>query len=301
MPVRLVAQAETKALLKLKSRGGFNAAVAFGERRETYDLVTKHITTLTRFVRQVRKGDLHGASRTIGIRSYNPKKSGATSANAWLELQYGWLPLLSDCHNAVNMLHENDLHREDNYRVAVVATAKEAIYTQNDVTLGVDNMQLPVRVLTQGDHKVKVRLDYRLENPNVATQSQLGITNPLEVAWELLPFSFIADWFLPIGDYISTFDAALGWAFVGGSKSLTTKYNRSCFLWKKAYAIGFNSGEEYKRGDGLISGGRGRAVNFTRSVYSSSPIPQLPSFDMGGLTHGTRALNALALLRAAFK
>lgn len=32
--------------------------------------------------------------------------------------------------------------------------------------------------------------------------AQLGLLNPEIVAWELLPFSFVADWFIPIGSYL---------------------------------------------------------------------------------------------------
>jgi hypothetical protein len=56
------------------------------------------------------------------------------------------------------------------------------------------------------------------------TASELGLTNPVEVLWELVPFSFVIDWALPIGSFISQFDASLGWTFVDGS--ITRAYRR---------------------------------------------------------------------------
>lgn len=33
-----------------------------------------------------------------------------------------------------------------------------------------------------------------------------GLTNPLLTAWELVPFSFVADWFVNVGDTIASLD-----------------------------------------------------------------------------------------------
>ncbi len=40
----------------------------------------------------------------------------------------------------------------------------------------------------------------------LATQRSLGLTDPYSVAWDLLPFSFIADWFIPIGTYLDNYN-----------------------------------------------------------------------------------------------
>jgi len=34
----------------------------------------------------------------------------------------------------------------------------------------------------------------------------LHLNDPLSVAWEVMPWSFVADWFLPIGDYLGAVD-----------------------------------------------------------------------------------------------
>lgn len=46
--------------------------------------------------------------------------------------------------------------------------------------------------------------------------SNLGLTNPVTIAWELAPFSFVVDWLVPIGSFISQFDSSIGFAFEGG-------------------------------------------------------------------------------------
>jgi hypothetical protein len=38
----------------------------------------------------------------------------------------------------------------------------------------------------------------------------INIGNPLEWAWELIPFSFVVDWAFPIGDWLGALDAMTG-------------------------------------------------------------------------------------------
>jgi hypothetical protein len=59
-----------------------------------------------------------------------------------------------------------------------------------------------------------------LENPALAQAASLGLTNPATWVWEKIPWSFVVDWLLPIGAYLDSMDATLGWTFRAGS---TTK------------------------------------------------------------------------------
>jgi hypothetical protein len=58
----------------------------------------------------------------------------------------------------------------------------------------------------------------------LATASEIGLTNPAEVAWELVPFSFVVDWAIPIGTFLGQLDASVGWHFETGS--ITRFYSR---------------------------------------------------------------------------
>jgi len=61
------------------------------------------------------------------------------------------------------------------------------------------------------DKSVNVMLHYKRKNVNTLERSELarkvgnqlyGFNNPLSVLWETTPFSFVGDWFFPIGDYL---------------------------------------------------------------------------------------------------
>jgi hypothetical protein len=42
-----------------------------------------------------------------------------------------------------------------------------------------------------------------MENEHETVNQSLGLADPLSVAWELTPWSFVVDWFLPVGDYLN--------------------------------------------------------------------------------------------------
>jgi hypothetical protein len=70
-----------------------------------------------------------------------------------------------------------------------------------------------------GRHGFRIVVWYGVTNPSAVKAAALGLTNPLSVAWELTPWSFVADWVLPIGQLIDTLDAYNGKSFIGGTST----------------------------------------------------------------------------------
>jgi len=59
-----------------------------------------------------------------------------------------------------------------------------------------------IEVFTNGSVAVRSTVVSRYSSASSAMLQAIGI-NPLVTAWELIPMSFVADWFLNIGDYIA--------------------------------------------------------------------------------------------------
>jgi hypothetical protein len=57
---------------------------------------------------------------------------------------------------------------------------------------------------------VKIACNVRIDNPALATAQAVGLTNPALVAWELVPYSFVIDWFLPIGNWLTAIAPLVG-------------------------------------------------------------------------------------------
>lgn len=116
----------------------------------------------------------------------------------------------------------------------------------------------------------------------------MGLTNPLEVTWELLPFSFVADWFLPIGDYVSILDSTLGYILKGGTNTVSRRIQGKWYAQKpRIEDLGHSvSGDHYYQ------------FYMNRHVYHGVPWPDLLSLFSGGGLTGYRLNNAISLVGA---
>lgn len=296
-----IAETIRKARAKIKDQD-VNLAVAFGERAATAAGVADVVTTLTKTVRALRRRDYERAMRELGLRKRNRKGLPSEPSNVWLALQYGWLPLLSDVYGSCEALEKSDENR-DRYRATVKASHSRKETSDRLLTSAYGGCYVEVNKQTTTSYKAMTRLDYVLRNPLLATMSQVGVTNPLEVAWELVPFSFVADWFVPVGRYLSDLDATIGWEFLGGSTS--TKIEQTHNPTVKRIHVGPNAqyGIQTKNSTyAYVSGGKGRSMAFNRQVYGplEEPTASLPRIS-GDPLNGKRLMSAIALLQQAFR
>ena len=282
-PSYLEGRAVSRALLKLKHQQ-VNLAVAFAERRQTIDMFKKHAKTIAS---QVRK-----------YKGRSPKDWGKVvlgnvrdTPNSWLELQYGWKPLISDVAGACKVL--SNLQTGSNPYLARVKGQSGAETTLTWRKTSNTSTFFGFDVTDTWKHACKVSLYYKLRNPTLAAFSSLGLTNPFELAWEKMKYSFVIDWFLPVGNWLSTLDADFGWDFHSGT---LTKFIRggSISAWHRTglpagYADATYSGPAYKA-DGF---------SMTRSVYASAPWGGIPRFK--NPLSGLHVANATALLVQAFR
>lgn len=162
-------------------------------------MIAKRAGDLISIVRNIKKDPLLFL-RKVGVR---PSKRGKepTPYEAWLEYTFGWVPLISDIGAAVNVMQGAGL-------------PPERIRGSAHVSSGIDydSVQEPYRDIIQGMGHGSVSLSSRVVsvNPNLRLANSLGFTNPAHVAWDLVPFSFVVDWFLPVGKFLQSFDSFVG-------------------------------------------------------------------------------------------
>lgn len=270
----LVNEALIKALTNLKSMR-VNLGVAFAEAQQTADLVGSTASRIARAYNNCKRGRYKDALRSLGA-------SARQVPNNWLEMQYAWKPLLSDVYGAVEALQTRDTPPD--WRVTVKGAQRDTEKLQYDYFTGHATVRVDRSRMAGGF----VRLDYSPGNTFLSSLTQVGMTNPLEVLWEKVPFSFIYDWFQPIGGWLSVMDAAYGWQFISGS-------NSSIQRTRAALSAAPPSGQTEAA---MFDGGIYKAVKLKRNVYLSSPLPQPPRFK-NPLSLGHMA-NGLSLLASAF-
>lgn len=215
-----------KLLDKIKD-AEWQAPVFVAEARKSMEMVLQSAKTLARTIRNLRKGRIADVFKDLGltenkriIKRYNTtrfKDPSKAAAEAWLQLKYGWIPLLLDAKSAAETLAEiveKDRDLPLTARVSMrrtTETVQEVAFSGQPVGSG------SVRLETKTEVSKRLLVSYRV-NP-LDVPGSLGLLNPLAVAWELVPLSFVADWFLPIGDYLQHLDANLRYTFLSGLKS----------------------------------------------------------------------------------
>lgn len=263
---------EIDALIKLKNQR-INLGVALAEAKQTANLVGTTASRIARAYSAARRGNWKGAGKALGTTFRKTPQN-------WLEAQYAWKPLLSDVFGAVEALSMSE-------RLEWLTTTK-AVDRERVRTLTVNSPVFQcTRTALEQDRGWFVRLDYLPSNQFMSTLASVGVTNPLEIIWEKVPFSFVVDWFVPIGDWLSAMDATLGYEFLSGSRT-----SRRMTIAK----VGLSDSPLIMAGSRIT--GRARRLTLARTVYGSSPIPALPRvknpFSLGHVANG------LSLLASAF-
>lgn len=259
---------------------------AFGERKATAKMLGNTATNIARAVKALRRGNVRDAMRSLGMATDRGMPRGSNWTNNWLALQYGWKPLLSDCYGAVQALSKLP---GDRWRVTAKGFKSESSFPSFQVTPGGSS---PTGYRSQATLKrlAFCRIDALSSNDLVQSFSSLGVLNPLNVAWELVPYSFVVDWFLPIGDWLSNLDAYLGYSNITVCRTRFAKAD-----WKVTGLSGFLSNGARITND--FEGSKKR-IDLFRYV-TGQVAPPFPRFkDPRSLGH---LANGLSLLAQAFR
>lgn len=280
-------RALTRALLKLKDQN-VNYSVAVAEMQRSVGLIANSLTTLVQAYSLAKKGRWDKVKRKLPVTTGHVFKARSTAiADRWLELQYGWLPLLSDIYGA----------NEDVIRQATLCAPRVSVKSSQRRThgeYGTRSDTVGHNIVWQGKtrHMCKVVLHYKTLSRFKANLSRFGVSNPALVAWELVPFSFVVDWAAPIGEWLGTIDADFGLSFVGGTVSEVTVTQ---LQHQSSSNLGSYASGKAKLGSATAES---RAFRFDRTVLTQTPWP-VP-YVKNPLTT-VHALSALALLRSNIK
>jgi len=276
-----------------------NLPELMAERDKAAHMMGETILNLAKAAGQLKHGNFAAAAAHLGVpvgrrgisRFNKAYAKSATKAlgSGWLALQYGWKPLLSDIYGSLEVLAEK-------HAVATFVTTRAfgREFTSLDKTVRSTSSGLITTDVYRGSKRTSLKYSvtyYRA--PSTATSlAQLGITNPALLAWELLPYSFVVDWALPIGAYLSNFDATLGLEFYSGFYTLcsvsqvTQAQTYSGFYAPTGVHVDGELFEQF------------RDVVVERAVLTGFPSPAIPTFkNPSSVTH---LLNAMSLLSQRF-
>lgn len=213
------------------------------------------------------------------------------AADTWLEYSYGWKPLFQDVYGHAEALAS--VHYEQNGIVRVVSGKAETQIERTELTqLGTWS----VKRSTTSTRSCRVTCFYKIPIGTINPVHAFGMNNPLELAWELVPFSFVADWFLPIGDALKSLTATSGLEFASGYRTDRELTTNTCECSGNGQWMDAGGGRKYQGSANVVASEVGRVK--TRSILNSFPMPNWPEWkDPRSLSHSA---SALALLNSIF-
>jgi len=208
-----------------------------------------------------------------------------TASDSWLAWQYGIRPIVSDLGGAMDLYFQR--------RKVLPLITRTTLPLKKDSCLtrviGSPNgyRGRPVNeTLERKEGRVTAYCE--IERGDIAQWGvlarQLGLTNPILLVWELIPYSFVIDWFLNVGDCLMAFDLLSEVKRSG--VTVTGRYKQH---WVNTDGGAISSGEfKYTKRD------------FTNSI----PLPTLKvnshPFGTSANLSVERVFSALALTRQLF-
>jgi hypothetical protein len=264
----------------------FDMGVFLGEGKEALSLIAHTATRTRQYLQALRRGDITGIAKSLGITKARAGQSGITRkgsvtsalAEANLALSYGWLPLLKDAHAGAEALAQQ-------LNNPAVQTYRARVQRKIEF-FGASSSNIKH---FSYDGTCSGQLIAKISEVNVAGLN--GLVDPSTVVWELTPWSFVADWFIPIGSYLQARQVS---SFTTGTY-VKTIYER----------------ERFSANSGSLSNiylvtvqepsMRVTRVTVVRSLSSSLEVP-LPSFKpLSKVPSWRRAANAVSLLVTGFR
>jgi hypothetical protein len=230
------------------------------------------------------------------------RKASQAVSSAWLEYRYGMQPLVLDINQGIRsgLSFQARLGKRRSV-VRSGVTGMENLYipfTDVPVTwwFGGSSNKLWASgsVSTKRKHRVDAGVIFevakRTSSEQLSADLRLGSADLFATAWELVPFSFVADWFVDVGTWLDAVNLPHDVSVLGNWVTSVLEYEEVYASTDLKYT-GWRAGEAYEHGSW---GGSTQTVNSVNRRCNLT-LPPLP-LSSTGYRAGIHAVDAIALL-----
>jgi hypothetical protein len=198
-------------------------------------------TALTKGLPRFMLSAARRASLVARLGKVGVKGVGKSLADGVLEVYFGYKPIMSDIDACAETLSKEfdpetvdaSAKRRDTRQTSLVFTGSK--FWKDE----------------EWWYKVKCGCEAQITNPNLALAQSLGLVNPFATAWELMPWSFVVDYFINVNQFVNCLTDEYGVAL---SKPFTRETMWSFSLYRdqtinvvtKAITGGYDTGIWYR-------------------------------------------------------
>lgn len=171
---------------------------SLGELPETIRMIVDLLKKAFKLTIAAKRGDV-----TTLIRELKHLRKFDTYADAWLMWRYGVRPLVGEITALLKILEATPIvGKRRTFRGKYVHEMPDTAIDSHAVWSGT-GAGWDYKITEKRNAIFRAGVLVQIENSINSGLAMLGFDNPLEAVWELVPYSFIADWFFNIGDVIN--------------------------------------------------------------------------------------------------
>jgi len=250
------------------------------ERHKTFDMIIDRTKKLASVVQAVKKGDLHrlefmfpgkrtkvypkrvvlwdangnpitggpkGDRTRYGHLPLKPPPSKMEDARKlWLEYRYGWTPLVHDIVDSLKAIYADDLRNQLTQHERFTARGKATFSGQTVSSVAALREFFGTSTAestASHDFTVRAYILYRMSSEfGLARRlNDFGAFDVPRAIWEVVPWSFVIDWFVPIGDYLGAMTPKVGVEVIASGYQV--KYNLEVSRKVKSWVPAPSSGD----------------------------------------------------------
>lgn len=265
-------------LAAIKARQGISpilvqSLVSAAELPKTLSLIGSSLSTLRQIRKSVVTGNPDYALRAIGNQRSKKVRitanySRKTVHDRWLEFRYGWTPLVFEVQGAMKALNrprgEIKPPRATSRGFENAAAENSSVFNWNAGSNGLFSFHYARKKTLS----VRAYVLYTAELKHQQARD-FGVTELPLAAWELVPYSFVVDWFVNIGNWIEALTPKLGINILAEGYTLrkTDVLTRTFASWTKQIV-----NNESWDGSGSMIG--------SKDTFSQSDYQRVPSLDV---------------------
>lgn len=219
----------------------------------------------------------------------------ADIADIWLEWRYAIRPLMFEAEQLVKAMGKT---LDETTRFTARGTSKKTSTDSSEVYIPHPHhagLGAVFQVLTQVEYSARAGCIYTCTPPTSEFLTIFGLDQPVSSLWELVPYSFIVDWFFNVGDFVASWELQSSMSVLGSwvtEVETVTQTSTLVSIVEPWTAAGYTN--LVTSTDNTVS--KGVRQLKCRSINPSKPI--LPSFNLR--LDGYKIADLVAIARSVY-